>query len=206
MYNYTPDNGSFLEIEIGKIKKVRNLLNGVFMLLFFICFGFFLYVFLDKWWLTSDKLTFFYRSLPLLCTLFVYFGVLFGGLGWIVYRKNQKFISALQNLNHQDLGIYRQYTSRLVRIYATIAPYLFFEQQLLLFPLWGSKRIPIDQIHRIETKIIENYRGPNTFRVYFYTESSKIQQLTMSQRGAFDFIQEQLLKEIPNLVIIARNH
>lgn len=66
--------------------------------------------------------------------------------------------------------------------------------------------MPIDQIHRIETKIIQNYRGPNTFRVYFYTESSKIQQLTISQRGAFDFIQEQLLKEIPNLVIIARNH
>lgn len=58
MYNYTPDNSSFLKIEIGKVKKVRNLLIGVFMLLFFICFGFFLYVFLDKWWLTSDKLTF----------------------------------------------------------------------------------------------------------------------------------------------------
>ncbi len=179
---------------------------GLFIGMFFLCYGFFFYVFLDKWTATSDKLPFFYKSLPLLSTLFFYFGILFGGLSWAVYAKNQKFIIALRDLNTHDLAIYQQYTQRLVRIYASIAPYLFREHELVFFPFWGSKKIPVSQIHRIETKIIRNHRGPNSFRIYFYNEFSKIHQVTMNQRGAFDFLQEQLLEENPNLSIISINH
>ena len=102
--------------------------------------------------------------------------------------------------------IYQRYTRRLVRIYATIAPYLFQEHELVFFAFFGSKKIPISQLHRIETRIIRNHRGPNSFRVYFYNEFFKIHQVTMNQRGAFDFLQEQLLEENPNLSIISKNH
>nr|WP_288812246.1 hypothetical protein [uncultured Sphingobacterium sp.] len=205
MYNYTSDNILFLQTEIRKICKVRNAIIGLFITMFLLCYGFFFYVFLDKWTAASDKLTFFYKSLPLLSTLFVYFGVLFGGLSWVVYAKNQKFIIALRGLNSLDLDIYQRYTRRVVRIYATIAPYLFQEHELVFFAFFGSKKIPISQLHRIETRIIRNHRGPNSFRVYFYNEFFKIHQVTMNQRGAFDFLQEQLLEENPNLSIISRN-
>jgi len=206
MESYSSTNSSFLQTEIRKICKVRNAIIGLFIAMFLFCYGFFFYVFLDKWTAASDKLAFFYKSLPLLSTLFVYFGVLFGGLSWVVYAKNQKFIIALRGLNSRDLAIYQRYTRRLVRIYATIAPYLFHEHELVFFPFFGSKKIPISQIHRIETKIILNHRSPNSFRIYFYNEFSKIHQVTMNQRGAFDFLQEQLLEENPNFNIIARNH
>ncbi|WP_293944953.1 MULTISPECIES: hypothetical protein [unclassified Sphingobacterium] len=205
MYNYSSDIILFLQTEIRKIKKVRNAGMGLFIGIFFFIYGFFLYVFFDKWVNAEDKLTFFYKSLPLLSTLFVYFGVLFGGLSWAVYAKNQKFIITLRALNSRDLAVYQQYTSRLVRIYATIAPYLFREHELIFFTFFGSKKIPISQIHRIETKIIQNSRGPNSFRIYFYNEFSKIHQVTMNQRGAFDFLQEQLLLENPHLSITSRN-
>ncbi|ULT24108.1 hypothetical protein KUH03_34375 [Sphingobacterium sp. E70] len=71
--------------------------------------------------------------------MFVYFGVLFGGLSWVVYAKNQKFIIALRGLNSRDLDIYQRYTRRLVRIYATIAPYLFQEHELVFFPFLEVK-------------------------------------------------------------------
>lgn len=206
MESYPSDHSSFLQTEIRKIKKIRNAGIGLFIAMFLLCYGFFFYVFLDKWTAASDKLTFFYRSLPLLSTLFVYFGVLFGGLCWFVYAKNQKFIIVLRCLNSRDLAIYQRYTQRLVRIYASIAPYLFQEHELVFFPFFGNKKIPISQIHRIETKIIRNHRGPNSFRIYFYNEFSKIHQVTMNQRGAFDFLQEQLLEENPHLSIISRNH
>jgi len=206
MESYSSNKSSFLQTEIRKICKVRNAIIGLFIAMFLFCYGFFFYVFLDKWTAASDKLAFFYKSLPLLSTLFVYFGVLFGGLSWVVYAKNQKFIIALRGLNSRDLAIYQRYTRRLVRIYATIAPYLFHEHELVFFPFFGSKKIPISQIHRIETKIILNHRSPNSFRIYFYNEFSKIHQVTMNQRGAFDFLQEQLLEENPNLSIISKNH
>ncbi|MDF2517099.1 MAG: hypothetical protein K0R59_2395 [Sphingobacterium sp.] len=206
MESYSSDHSSFLQTEIRKIKKIRNISIGLFIGMFVLCYGFFFYVFLDKWTVTSDKLTFFYRSLPLLSTLFVYFGVLFGALSWVVYAKNQKFIIILRGLNTRDLAIYQRYTRRLVRIYASIAPYLFREHELIFFPFWGSKKIPISQIHRIETRIIRNHRGPDSFRIYFYNEFSKIHQVTMNQRGAFDFLQEQLLEQNPHLSIISRNH
>ncbi|OOG20066.1 hypothetical protein BWD42_09355 [Sphingobacterium sp. CZ-UAM] len=206
MESYSSDHSSFLQTEIRKIKKIRNAGIGLFIAMFLLCYGFFFYVFLDKWAVTSDKLTFFYRSLPLLSTLFVYFGVLFGALNWVVYAKNQKFIIILRGLNTRDLDIYQRYTRRLVRIYASIAPYLFREHELIFFPFWGSKKIPISQIHRIETRIIRNHRGPDSFRIYFYNEFSKIHQVTMNQRGAFDFLQEQLLEQNPDLSIISKNH
>lgn len=205
MESYSSNKSSFLQTEIRKICKVRNAGIGLFIAMFLFCYGFFFYVFLDKWTAASDKLAFFYKSLPLLSTLFVYFGVLFGGLSWAVYAKNQKFILTLRALNSRDLDIYQRYTNRLVRIYATIAPYLFREHELIFFTFFGSKKISISQIHRIETKIIQNPRGPNSFRVYFYNEFSKIHQVTMNQRGAFDFLQEQLLLENPYLSITSRN-
>lgn len=93
-----------------------------------------------------------------------------------------------------------------MHFFAVAAPYLFCENEILFFPLIGNKRIAIHQIHRIETKIIRNYRGPNSYRIYFYNEFNKIHQVTMNQKGAFEFLQEELWKKKPDLVILARNH
>ena len=205
MHNYSIQNSLFLQTEIKKIKKVRNAGMGLFIGMFLFCYGFFLYVFLEKWTNAPDRLAFFYKSLPLLSTLFVYFGVLFGGLTWAVYAKNQKFICALHDLNDHDLDTYQRYTARLVRIYSTIAPYLFCKQEIVFFLLWRRKKIPVNQIHRIETKIVRKSRGLTSFNVYFYNGSTKIHQISMNQSGAFDFLQEQLREENPNLIIIARN-
>lgn len=195
----------FLKIELKKIRRTRNVIIGIFLSIFAFCYGFFLSAFFQHWLGIEDRLTFFYKSLPTLSILFIYLGFIFGLLCWVVYRKNQKFIRVLQDLNSEDLATYEQYTKRLTRIFSAIAPYVFFKNEILFFPLIGNKCIEIDQIHRIETKIIRNYRGPNSYRVYFFNEFNKIHQVTMNQKGAFDFIQEQLRKKNPNLDIVARN-
>ena len=206
MNNDTSVLRSFLEAELKKIKKARNVIIGIFLVMFAVCYGFFLFVFFQKWSTSEDKLSFFYKSLPTLSILFVYLGFALGLLCWMAYIKNQKFINAMQQLKDHDLEVYQEYSRRLVRFFAVTAPYLFCESEILFFPLIGNKRIAIRQIHRIETKIIRNYRGPNSYRVYFYNEFNKIYQVTMNQKGAFDFLQEQLRKENPDLVIVARNH
>ncbi len=195
----------FLITELKKVRKTRNVIVGIFLTMFALCYGFFLSAFFQRWLGSEDRFTFFYKSLPTLSFLFIYLGFVFGLLSWVVYRKNQKFIRALQHLNIDDLAIYEQYTKRMNRIFSAIAPYVFFKNELLFFPLIGNKRIEINQIHRIETKIIRNYRGPNSYRVYFYNEFNKIHQVTMNQKGAFDFLQEQLREKNPNLVVVARN-
>ncbi|MGJ1413983.1 hypothetical protein ACR784_11045 [Sphingobacterium multivorum] len=197
---------SFLKAELVKIRKTRNVIIGIFLAMFVFCYGFFLVSFFQKWSDSEDRLSFFSKSLPTLSFLFVYLGFAFGLLSWIAYIKNQKFIHALQQLNDDDLDIYQQYSRRLVRIFSAISPYLFCENEILFFPFIGNKQIPISQIHRIETKIIRNYRGPNSYRIYFYNEFNKIYQVTMNQKGAFDFLQEQLRKENPTIVVVARNH
>ncbi len=176
-----------------------------FFVIFAFFYGFFLFTFFQKWSDSDDRLTFFYKSLPTLSFLFVYLGFIFGLLIWIVYIKYQKFIRALQRLNDADLEIYQQYTKCLIRINATIAPYLFCENEILFFPFIGDKKIRVDQIHRIETKIIRHSRGPNSYRIFFYNEFNKIYQVTTHQKGAFDFLQEQLRKENSDLIIVARN-
>lgn len=196
---------SFLKTELSKTRKTRNIIIAFFFAVFAFFYGFFLFAFFQKWSDSDDKLTFFYKSLPTLSFLFVYLGFIFGLLIWITYIKYQKFIRTLQRLNDGDLEIYQQYTRRLVRIYATIAPYLFCENEILFFPFIGHKKITVGQIHRIETKIIRHYRGPNSYRVYFFNEFNKIFQVTTHQKGAFDFLQEQLRKENNNLIIVARN-
>jgi hypothetical protein len=196
----------FLKAELIKIKKTRNVIIGIFLTVFALCYSFFLFAFFQKWWTSEDRLSFFYKSLPTLSILFVYLGIVFGILCWITYIKNKKFVDALKQLNDNDIAIYQQYSRRLVRMFSAIAPYLFCEDEILFFPFIGHKQIPIHQIHRIETKIIRNYRGPNSYRIYFYNEFNKIYQVTMNQKGAFDFLQEQLWKKNPDLVVVARNH
>lgn len=205
MSSTTSTLGSFLTTELGRTRKTRNIIMAFFFGIFAFFYGFFLFSFLQKWSDSDDKLTFFYKSLPTLSFLFVYLGFIFGLLIWIVYIKYQKFIRALQRLNDTDLEIYQQYTRRLIRINATIAPYLFCENKILFFPFIGDKKISVGQIHRIETKIIRHSRGPNSYRIYFYNEFNKIYQVTTHQKGAFDFLQEQLRKENSDLVIVARN-
>lgn len=196
---------SFLTTELGRTRKTRNIIMAFFFGIFAFLYGFFLFTFFQKWSDSDDRLTFFYKSLPTLSFLFVYLGFIFSLLIWIVYIKYQKFIHALQRLNDADLEIYQQYTRRLIRINATIAPYLFCENEILFFPFIGDKKITVGQIQRIETKIIRHSRSPNSYRIYFYNEFDKIYQVTTQQKGAFDFLLEQLRKENSNLVIVARN-
>jgi len=205
MSSYRSITKLFLESELSRIKKTRNILIAIFTSLFTLCYGFFLVGFFQNWLNNEDRLSFFYKSLPTLSILFICLSLFFGPLCWITFSKNQKFIHTLRSLNEQDLEIYRKYTSQLVRAYATIAPYLFRDKKILLFTLFGHKLISINQIHRIETKIVRNYRGPNSFRIYFYTEFSEIHQVTTHQLGAFTFMQEHLKREIPDLIIISGN-
>ncbi|HCX57184.1 hypothetical protein [Sphingobacterium multivorum] len=197
---------SFLKAERIKMKKARNVIIGIFLVMFAFCYDFFLFAFFSKWSASEDKLSFFYKSLPTISVLFIYLGFAFGILCWMAYIKNQKFINALQRLNDHDIAVYQEYNRRLMHFFAVAAPYLFCENEILFFPLIGNKRIAIHQIHRIETKIIRNYRGPNSYRIYFYNEFKKIHQVTMNQKGAFEFLQEELWKKKPDLVILARNH
>lgn len=112
---------------------------------------------------------------------------------------------ALKQLDSHDLGTYRRYTSVLAQRYTAIAPYIFCKDELIFFPLFGNKKIPINQIKRIETKFVRNYRDTYSFRIYLYNEATKIYQVAMNQIAAFDFLQKQLLEENPDLTIIARN-
>ncbi|MDR0265547.1 MAG: hypothetical protein LBJ04_20180 [Sphingobacterium sp.] len=195
----------FLTTELGRTRKTRNIIIAFFFGIFAFLYGFFLFTFFQKWSASDDRLTFFYKSLPTLSFLFVYLGFIFGLLIWIAYIKYQKFIRALQRLNDADLEIYQQYTKRLIRINATIAPYIFCDNEILFFPFIGDKKIAVGEIHRIETKIIRHSRGPNSYRIYFYNEFDKIYQVTTHQKGAFDFLQEQLRKKNSDLAIVARN-
>jgi len=205
MHNYSAEDSLFIQIEIKKIRKARNNAIAVFMVFFLLCFAISLYVFSDRWLDTPDKWTVYHSPTISLYTIFLFPTILFTGLSWALSIKNQKYISALQQLDSHDLDIYRLYTSILPQRYAAIAPYIFCKNELIFFPLFGSKKIPINQIKRIETKYVHNYRDTYSYHIYFYNDATKINQTTMHQIDAFDFLQKQLLEENPNLTIIARN-
>jgi len=205
MHNYSAEDSLFVQIEIKKIKKARNNAIAFIISSFLIYFAILLYVFSDRWLDTPDKLTVYYSSTLSLYTLFLFPTILFAGLSWALYIKNQKYVSALKQLDSHDLGIYRRYTSVLAQRYTAIAPYIFCKNELIFFPLFGNKKIPINQIKRIETKFVRNYRDTYSYHIYFYNEATKIYQVAMNQIAAFDFLQKQLLDERPNLTIIARN-
>jgi len=205
MHNYSAEDSLFIQIEIKKIRKARNNAIAVFMVFFLVCFAVWLYVFSDRWLASTDKQTVYHSPTISLYTIFLFPTLLFTGLSWALSIKNQKYISVLQHLDSHDLGIYRKYTSILAQRYAAIAPYIFCKNELIFFPLFGCKKIPVNQIKRIETKCVHNYRDTYSYHVYFYNDATKIYQTTMHQIAAFDFLQKQLLEENPNLTIIARN-
>ncbi len=205
MHNYSAEDSLFIQIEIKKIRKARNNVITFIMAIFLISFVILLYVFSDRWLATPEKRTVYHSPTISLYTIFLFPIILFTGLSWALSIKNQKYISVLQQLDSHDLGIYRKYTSILTQRYAAIAPYIFCRNELIFFPLFGSKKIPINQIKRIEIKYVHNYRDTYSYHIYFYNDATKIYQTTMHQIAAFDFLQKQLLEENPNLTIIARN-
>ncbi|WP_343560103.1 hypothetical protein [Sphingobacterium sp.] len=205
MYNYSTEDSLFVQIEIKKIKKARNNAIAFIMVIFLIYAVILLYVFSDRWLNAPDKLDFYHNPPLFLYTLLLFPTILFTGLSWALFIKNQKYINALQQLGSHDLNIYRRYTRVLAQRYMPIAPYIFCKNELIFFPLFASKKIPVNQIRRIETKYVRNYRSTYSFHIYFYNDSTKIYQVAMNQIAAFDFLQKQLLEENPNLTITARN-
>lgn len=203
-YNPTEDS-LFVQIEIKKIKKARNNAIAFITAIFLIYAVILLYVFSDRWLNTPDRLNIYHNPTISLYTLLLFPTILFTGLSCVLSIKNQKYISALQQLDSHDLGSYRQYTSILAQRYTATTPYIFCDKELIFFPLFGSKKIPVNQIRCIETKHVRNYRNTHSYHIYFYNDSTKIYQTTMHKIAAFDFLQKQLLEENPNLTITARN-
>ncbi|WP_114791630.1 hypothetical protein U0035_18110 [Niabella yanshanensis] len=149
----------FQQKEIRGLKRLRNFLAGIFVLIPLGLFTYMVYaVYMNFIERDIRNKTFFEFALPLLGVLLLLFLVFLPIILFTSYRVN-RFIQLLFELDAGHLLLYQQYTKAVPRLSANIAPYLFAENDIIIPKLLKINRVPYSGIMEISYKRFKSGRS-----------------------------------------------
>lgn len=153
---------NFKQKEIRGLKRLRNFLSGLFIVVplgLFAYLGYEVYLnFIER--RISDK-SFFEFALPLSGVLLLLFLVFLPVILLIRYRVN-RFIKLLHETDTEHLLLYQQYTRAVARLSANIPPYLFSENGIIIPKLLSVDRVRYSDIMEISHKTFKSGRTYGT--------------------------------------------
>ena len=154
--------GEFQQKEIRGLKRLRNFLSGLFIVVplgLFAYLGYGVYLnFTER--RISDK-SFFEFALPLLGVLLLLFLVFFPIILFTRYRVN-RFIKLLHEIDTEHLLLYQQYTKVVPRLSTNIPPYLFCENGIIIPKMLAIERVRYSDIMEISHKTFKSGRTYGT--------------------------------------------
>lgn len=192
----------FRQIEIKKLKQLRNTVYIALIaldcgILFFFIYNFYLAY-------TSRNITkpsFIPYILPTVLSIQAILLLAIGPFIYITCNRFKTFIGILRSLNKEYMILYQIYISKIARVWAGIPPYIFTKNGFIILRTFRNKSIPYQQIIRVSTKTIEIPGASFKYRLLIDTEEHASFTFNFTQEVQSVFATENIKLKNPDVWI-----